>query len=222
MERPESHSGPRTEIVRDETRARLLLDPRARRQLAPFLGAATSVGEAARAQNEKPNTVLRRVRRFVEAGLLEVVGTVPRRGRPIRLYRAVAEVFFVPFEASAAADLEQALAEREAWLERLLRRAVVRARREAMGTWGTRIYRDQRGRVQVQMAVRPDANASMLDPGEPAVLSAWRDGLELDYQDAKTLQRELFALLQRYQRKRGAQRYVVHLGLAPVAPDEAP
>lgn len=213
---------PRTEVVRDPQRARLLLDARTRRQLAPFLGAAASVGEAARARNEKPNTVLRRVRRLLDAGLLEVAETVPRRGRPIRRYRAVAEVFFVPFEASAADDLESALAEREAWVERLLRRAVVRARREALGVWGTRIYADERGRVQVQMAVRPDADASTLDPGGPAVLSAWRDGLELDYSDAKALQRELYELLLRYQRKRGGQRYVVHLGLAPVSPDEAP
>lgn len=213
---------PRTEVVRDPQRARLLLDARTRRQLAPFLGAAASVGEAARARNEKPNTVLRRVRRLLDAGLLEVAETVPRRGRPIRRYRAVAEVFFVPFEASAADDLESALAEREAWVERLLRRAVVRARREALGVWGTRIYADERGRVQVQMAVRPDADASTLDPGGPAVLSAWRDDLELDYSDAKALQRELYELLLRYQRKRGGQRYVVHLGLAPVSPDEAP
>jgi hypothetical protein len=210
----------RTDVVRDEARARLLLDPRTRRQLEPFLGVTASVSEAARRQGAKPNTVLKRVRRFLEAGLLEVAETRPRRGRPIRRYRAVAEVFFVPFEAGAAADLEQALAEREGWLERLLRRSVVRARREALGVWGTRIYRDARGRVQVQMAVRPDSDADVLDAGEPAVLSAWRDGLELDYEDAKTLQGELVELLQRYQRKRGAQRYVVHLALAPIAPDE--
>jgi hypothetical protein len=91
---------------------------------------------------------------------------------------------------------------------------VVRARSEAMGTWGTRIYRDVRGRIQVQTAVSPDANASMLDDGMPAALSAWRDQVWLDHDDAKALQRELYALVQRYQRARGAQRYVVHVGLA--------
>lgn len=218
--RDEGAPGARTEVVRDPGRARLLLDPRTRRQLEPFLGVDASVGEAARLQGAKPNTVLKRVRRFRDAGLLEVVETRPRRGRPIRRYRAVAEVFFVPFEASAADDLEQALAEREGWLERLLRRSVVRARREALGVWGTRIYRDGRGRLQVQMAVRPDTDADVLDAGQPAVLSAWRDGLELDYEDAKALQREMVDLLQRYQRHQGGQRYVVHLGLAPIAPDE--
>jgi hypothetical protein len=49
----------------------------------------------------------------------------------------------------------------------------------------------------------------------PAALSAWRDQVWLDHRDAKALQRDLFALLQRYQ-PRGAQRYVVHVGLAAV------
>ena len=39
------------------------------------------------------------------------------------------------------------------------------------------------------------------------------------YPDAKALQRELFALLLRYQRKGGSQRYVVRMGMAPIAED---
>lgn len=209
-----------TAIVSDAARARLLLDARSRAQLAPFLGRPRSVSEAARDVGAKPNTVLRRVQRFLDAGLIDVAEIVARRGRPMRRYQAIADVFFVPFEASDAEDLEAALADREAWVTALLRRSVVRARREAIGTWGTRIYRDARGRVQVQMAVRPDVDAQPPGPDGPAVLSAWRDAIELDYPDAKALQRELFDLLERYQRKRGAQRYVVHLGLAPVAPED--
>jgi len=68
----------------------------------------------------------------------------------------------------------------------------------------------------VQTAVTPDANVTMLDPGMPAVLSAWRDAVMLDYDDAKAMQREMFELLMRYLRKEGSQRYVVHLAMAPV------
>ena len=98
---------------------------------------------------------------------------------------------------------------------------------EAIGNWGTRVYKDERGRLQVQTAVTPDANVTMLDPGMPAVLSAWRDAVMLDYDDAKAMQREMFELLMRgetpafsaqmrYLRKEGSQRYVVHLAMAPV------
>src|SRR5690606_38793350 len=164
--------------------------------LAPFIGRAASVSQAAGSSGEKENTTLKRVRRFVELGLLEVVAELPRAGRPIKLYRSVAEVFFVPFEATGAESREAALAERDSYAEQLLRRNVVQARLDTIGTWGTRVYRDIRGRLQVQTALTPDSNVTSLDPDAPAVLSAWRDSLTLDFEDAKALQREMFELLQ--------------------------
>ncbi|MBW6454597.1 MAG: hypothetical protein K0A98_01815 [Trueperaceae bacterium] len=211
----------RIRVVRDPAAARALVRPSGLRRLTPFIGPPRTVTEVARETGERPNTILRRVQRLLALGLLEVADTRPRAGRPLRRYRATADVFFVPFEATGAEDLEAALAERDAYWERLLRRHVVRARSEAMGVWGTRIYRDARGRVQVQTAVSPDANASMLDDEMPAALSAWRDQVWLDHADAKALQRELYDLVQRYQRARGAQRYVVHVGLAALVGGDA-
>lgn len=204
-------------IVDDNRMADLLTDATALRQLEPFLGKAASVSQAARETGQKPNTVLARVRRMVAAGVLSEQATVPRAGRSIRLYRSVADSFFIPFDATSAESLEAALADREAFWERLLREGVVQARRERIGVWGTRIYRDRRGRLQIQTAVGPDRNYTTLDPEGPAVLSAWRDRVYLDFDDAKALQRELFALLLRYQQKEGSQRYIVRLGMAPIS-----
>jgi DNA-binding Lrp family transcriptional regulator len=215
----EGPSGARVAIVRDPDAAAWLLGPARLRQLEPFLGSARSVGDAAERTGEKPNTVLRRVTRLLKLGLLEVAEIVPRAGRPIRLYRTTADVFFVPFEATGADSLESAIAERDVDHERLLRRNVVRARREAFGSWGTRIYRDARGRLQVQTALSPDANVTLLDDDMPVALSAWRDQLYLDFADAKALQRELFDLVLRYGRRSGAQRYIVHVGLAAILTD---
>lgn len=206
-------------IVGSGPAADALTNPTSLRYLAPFLGRTLSVGEAARESGAKPNTTLRRVQRFVELGLLEVVGERKRAGRPIKLYRTVADIFFVPFEATHAESLEAALKERDAYWEKLLRRNVVRARAESIGTWGTRFYRDSRGRLQVQTAVTPDANVTTLHPEGPAALSLWRDQLMLDFADAKALQREMFELVRRYQRLSGSQRYVVRMGLAPVVTD---
>lgn len=210
-------SSERIQVVSNRHMADLLTDPATLRQLEPFLGRDVSVGQAAAETDQKPNTMLSRVRRLVTAGVLRETGRIRRRGRPIRLYRSVADIFFIPFDVTSAESLEAALAEREAYWERLLRSNVVRARQERIGVWGTRIYRDGRGRLQIQTAVRPDRNYTTLDPSGPAVLSAWRDRVYLDFEDAKALQREMFELLQRYQKKQGAQRYIVHLGLAPVA-----
>lgn len=203
-------------VVRDPEAAEALMDPARLRHLAPFLGRERSVGEAAAETGERPNTVLKRVQRLQALGLLVVARALPRRGRPVKLYRASADLFFVPFEATGAESLEAALAERDAYWERLLRGNVVRSRMEALGSWGTRIYRDARGRLQVQTAVTPEENATTLEDDAPAVLSAWRDSVMLDFADAKALQREMFDLLLRYTQKGGSQRYIVRLGLAPV------
>lgn len=192
------------------------MNPHTLRQLEPFLAREATVAEAARQTGAKPNTVLSRVRRFLRLGLLRVAGEKPRAGRPVKRYRTVADTFFVPFDATSAENLEAALAERDAYWEALLRQGVVRARSEAAESWGTRVYRDARGRLQVQTAVTPEKNFTTLNPEGPAVLSAWRDRVYLDFEDAKTLQRELFELLLQYQRKEGAQRYIVRLALAPV------
>lgn len=217
---PSSEASPEPSLgvltVRDPQAAAALTDPRTLRQLEPFLARAATVSEAARETGTKPNTMLSRVRRFLKLGLLAVAAERPRAGRRVKLYRSVADAFFIPFDATSAESLEAALAERDAYWETLLRGSVVRARTEAAESWGTRVYRDARGRLQVQTAVTAERNFTTLDADGPAVLSAWRDRVYLDFSDAKALQRELFDLLLRYQRKQGAQRYIVRVAMAPL------
>jgi hypothetical protein len=207
---------PRLLIITDRQAADILTQPNTLRQLEPFLGRALTITQAAKELKQKPNTVLSRVRRFVKLGLLEVTQDIKRKGRSIKKYRTAADMFFVPYEATSAETLESAMAERDAYWEELLRKSVVKARVEDVGSWGTRIYRDERGRLQIQAAITPDKNYTMLDKKRPAVLSAWRDSVYLDFEDAKTLQREMFELLKKYQQKQGNQRYIVRLGIAPI------
>jgi hypothetical protein len=196
--------------------AAALMNPRTLRQLEPFLNCERTVLEAARESGIKPNTMLARVKRFVALGLLVVTREVPRAGRAVKVYRTSAESFFVPYEITPSETLEVSMQERERYWERLLRKNVVRVRSEDVGSWGTRIYRDTRGRLQVQAALTPVQNYTMLAPERPAALSAWRDAIYLDFDEAKALQREMFDLLKKYQQKSGAQRYILHLGLAPI------
>jgi hypothetical protein len=205
-----------TLTVSDSAAAAALTKPRTLRQLEPFLNRERTVLEAAHETGVKPNTMLARVRRFTALGLLSVVREVPRAGRAVKVYRSSAASFFVPYEVTSSETLESAMRERERYWENLLRKNVVRVRSEDVGSWGTRIYRDPRGRLQVQAAVTPEQNYTLLAPERPAALSAWRDAVYLDFDDAKALQGELFALLKKYQRKTGAQRYILHLGLAPI------
>lgn len=203
-------------VITEAKAARILTNPVALRFLTPFLGRETTIQEAAAEAGASPNTTYKRAMRFLELGLIEVTREQPRAGRAVKLYRTVADVLFVPFENTPSVSLEAALKEREEYWANLLRANVVHARSEVLGTWGTRIYRDHRGRLQVQTALTPESNATTLAPDAPAVLSAWRDNLMLDFADAKALQHELFNVLLKYQRKSGAQRYIIHVGLAPL------
>jgi len=205
-----------TVTVTDPRLADLLTDPELLKQLEPFLGRDCTVAEAARQTGSLPNTVLARVRRWLGLGLLVQTRTEKRAGRAVKHYRTTADAWFVPFDNTSAATLAESLAGRDAYWEERLRGAVVAAREELAGSWGTRIYRDGRGRLQIQMAVNPESNWTSLAPDRPAVLAAWRDGLYLDFEDAKRLQQELFSLLLKYQRLDGAQRYLLRLGLAPL------
>jgi hypothetical protein len=205
-----------TKIIINSEAADVLMNPKTLRHLEPFLGTACTIKQAAEQTSQKANTVLARAKRFLALDLLTVVKEEKRGGRAIKHYQSTAEVFFVPYEVTTAESLETMMAERDRYYENVLRRGVVQTRIDDVATWGTRIYKDARKRLQIHTAVQPDKNYTMLDTTRPAVLSAWRDSVYLDFEDAKTLQQEMFNLLKKYNQKEGAQRYIVRLGMAPV------
>lgn len=209
-------SAPRISVITRSDAADILINPKTLRQLEPFLGKPCTVSQAAQEIGAKANTMLARVRRFLSLDLVNVVHEEKRSGRAINHYQATADVFFVPYEATSAETLEAMIRERDLYWAQLLRRGVVQARMEDIGTWGTRIYKDDAGRLQLQTATSPESNYIMLDDSRPAALSAWRDSVYLDFEDAKNLQQEMFKLLQKYNQKSGAQRYIVRLGMAPI------
>lgn len=79
--------------------ARVVTDVQARRFLEPFIGQERTVSEVAAELNVHMSTVLYRVRQFIRLGLVREPRLEPRKGRPIKYYRSVADGFFVPFRA---------------------------------------------------------------------------------------------------------------------------
>lgn len=203
-------------IITDSNAADILMNPKTLRQLEPFLGKSCTISQAAQETSEKANTILARIKRFIKLNLITITKEEKRGGRAIKHYQSSADSFFVPYEATTAESLETMIQERDLYWAQLLRRGVVQARIEDIGTWGTRIYKDKLGRLQIQTATSPESNYTMLDQNRPAALSAWRDSVYLDFEDAKKLQQEMFDLLKKYNQKEGAQRYIVRLGMAPV------
>jgi hypothetical protein len=132
--------------VTDPVQARLLYDSTARRFLTPFLAHETSIGEAAASLEADIDAVTYRVRSFVKAGLLRVVGERKRAGRPIRIYRSVHDRYFIPFSITPFATLEeQALAMLEPIMREQAR--LVATAMAAHETGGNYLYRNERDDV---------------------------------------------------------------------------
>lgn len=126
--------------VTDPEQARLLSNPASFRFLEPFVARDLSVKAAAEEVGCKLDTMLYRVKVLLKAELLKVSRLEKRAGRPIKYYRSVHDAYFVPFEATPCAEVEERLTahfrERQALVVPAMARMLRQVERE-----GRRVYR---------------------------------------------------------------------------------
>lgn len=96
--------------VTDPDQAAVIADPARSRFLWPFLGRESTVARAAEELDCHPNAMLYRVRRMTDLGILRVVRVQPRSGRPVKIYRAVHDGYFVPTEVMHFDDVHHRVA----------------------------------------------------------------------------------------------------------------
>ena len=187
--------GARAHRVDDPEAAKLLVDEGYRNVLDAFIGFERSVGEAAAALRLDLDATLYRVRRLHRVGLLVESGTRPRAGRPVKLYRAAHDAFFVPFEALPYADLEETFLDLHLANARVMARAAARALRDSAWS-GYRVERGDDGKLWMRGG-RADGAAydGAADTAGPADAMV---ELRLAPADAERLNRELVALVERY------------------------
>lgn len=194
--------------------ARILADPEVAVFLKPFMHGPTTVKAAAEAFNLPIQTMHYRVGQMLKAGLLQVVAVSHRQGRPIKQYQATSTAFRFPLKLVPLRLLEN-LTSHVFWkaqLERSLEKALQANTHQAHMV----VYRNQDGLLT--WSSHPDDEAEepeVLGLQYPATFNLWTGGLMLDRADAKALQRELWELYERYAHRGGAEKYVMHLGLAP-------
>ena len=131
-------------MVTDGEAARILTDTAQLRLLEPFFKRETTLSDAAAELSVRLNTLLYRVNKFVELGLLTVVREEPRRGKAVKVYRASAEDFFVPFDVMASSSLEELLVNLLGDTEKIFYREAAKAfhglRYRRCHTWATHLY----------------------------------------------------------------------------------
>lgn len=181
--------------VRDPEQARLLTDPVSKEFFKPFVAKERTASQAAAELGCKVNTLLYRVKTFLEAGLLRIAKEEKRAGRSVKHYRSVYDAYFIPFEVTPYAVLEERFA---AQLEPFLRDMVKRLARACRdnGVDGQRFYRNESGGVWTDVAVDAMTALSLAHFRAPVML--FRDTTtRLTKVEASTLQVALNDLFER-------------------------
>ncbi len=162
-----------------------------------------------------------RVKTFLRAGLLYVTREEKRSGRPIKHYRSVADAFFIPFDRTPYASLEERLsAQLEPFLHELMQR-LARAYREN-GWDGQSMYRGEDGTVWTNFAAdtleNPVLNLVLENFVSPVVL--YRDATaRLTGEEARELQRTLNELFERsLESREKGKPYTLQVALVPLEP----
>lgn len=210
-------------VITDPEAVAFLTDSKGIEMLAPFMERPRSAGDTAAALGLTPAAMHYRLQKLQRLGLVEVAGTRPRRGPAVKLYRAVAERFVVPFDATPHATLEALAETMTAGIEELLIHGMFRAYRDATEPWALILGRDAQGRTAMWISTVDDVDLDRTTenaqrPNAPAV---WSSTLILDLpaSEAKELQRELIALHERYLPRSGVRDgrgWMLRLALAPV------
>jgi len=207
--------------------ARTLIDATKRHFIEPFIGRECSLSQAAEELGIKLTAMLYQVERLTSLGLLRQVGVRSRRGRPIKLYSASAERFFVPFHATTETSMTSFLSVFERDAQSFFLHNLAEAALQGSAEWGVRVYRQDAGVVRVETVPSSLRERALDDiffnPQFIALWAGWQH-LELNFGTAKALQHDLKAVWERYEAMQtpGEQAYLVRWGLTPIVVDNTP
>ena len=148
----QAHIETRWRTLNSPAAASLLRNPRALRLLEAFMNeAGPLLRVAARLRIPLPSA-LRLVKRLISVGALEVVGTVERPGRAIKLYRSSSDAFFIPRSAEHRELPEEVIRRLIEMRTAEQVRGMIEAARQSLGDqaamcWGTVVYTDRNGQL---------------------------------------------------------------------------
>jgi hypothetical protein len=206
--------------ITDPAQAKALTDVKLIGFVQAFIGQERSVTAAAELWQTRLDAAYYRVRQLERLGLIEVSNRVKRAGRDLKLYRAVADDFFVPLGVVPESALEVFLESSDSHFQAMMLRAQSRTIHEYFskqrpGDWGIHIGMDGQNQANVHLSDRQGKDPDLSDPDMPLIASGWPT-LELDPEEARGLRRELLELFRKYESRRGAQKYLLRFALAPL------
>ena len=219
--------------VTDPEQARLLSNRESFGFFEPFIARAQSATEAAAEVGCKLDTMLYRIKTFLKAGLLQVSRLEKRAGRPIKYYRSVHDAYFIPFEVTPYAELEERMREHHRAQEAVILPATAKLLRES-GLEGYEFYRhSESGTVWGNSASRTGELSDLLklffNPHDAALVASYRGPLGGDFNstlyltdaEAKALMLELYELRNNVKTRQpapGTKPYFLSMTFLPLEP----
>lgn len=219
--------------VTDAEQARLLSNRESFRFFEPFVACELNATAAAEEVGCALDTMLYRIKTFLKAGLLKVLRLEKRAGRPIKHYRSVHDAYFIPFEATPYAELEERMREHYRAQEAIVLPATAKLLRES-GLEGYEFYRHtESGTVWGNSASRrgePNETLQLfLNPHDAALVASYQGPMGGDFSsslyltddEAKTLLLKFYELrsdLYAQQPAPGKKPYFLSLTFLPTEP----
>ncbi|WP_309130860.1 hypothetical protein [Brevibacterium sp.] len=216
MTNPDSSLHGDVQVLDDDSAAGLLLNPEYRRHLVPFLGQERSIGQTAALLGERVERVAHRVHRLVDCGVLAEVRQERRKGRPVTIYRAAAEIR-APLASLPLSDITRLFDAldangRESFLNALSQLAI----RYGVLDWAVRLYRAEDGSQRFDVTSSLTESRDLQDDGAPAIVFNWIP-IRLDGAAAKKLQRDMLALVAELPISESASTHLAGFFLTPLA-----
>lgn len=213
-------------IEHPEAVAALFGEPH-RRRLALLIREPRSAAEVAAAMGEDLRRSHHHLQRYLAVGLIAQVGERSRRGRPQRLYRSVAERFFVPPELFPGPVAESATTLLIPVVEEMLHNQIESAERTFERPRGRTFTLTEMGDSLYPIAAfdEHDSLAALMEryasAQAPAVWLALHQ-VSLSFEEAKRMQSAMIAMSKEIEADRASdegtqRRYRLLLMMAPVA-----
>ncbi len=216
--------------VTDPEQAQLLSNPASFRFLEPFVAHERSVTAAAAEVGCSSDTMLYRVRTLLTAGLLQVSCLEKRAGRPIKHYRSVHDAYFIPFEVTPFAEVEERLTAHFRERQALVVPGMARALRQ-MGREGRRVYRRvDNDEVWQESAGEMERSFDLYDAESHQrymetylgpVAETMDDTLMLTNEEAKELLTGFYEVWRRFQKQQDDKQrhpYLLQFAIVPLEP----
>jgi hypothetical protein len=212
-------------LIEDERVIEFLSDQTRRQYLRVFMGQTRSISQAAREMNTELHTMRYFVDQLLGFGLLKEVGAQKRKGREMKLYRAVSESMAARLPPLEPEHIRMLFSNGDwDWRQDLFKGLVSQWHTSEM-RWVARFYTSDKRDWITDLVPETQKDQVLPELMSHAVvaLPIWHSNLvlKLEFESAKRLQGELAELYSRYEELSrqnydvDAPRYMLQLGCVP-------